>query len=110
MLNIPDFIDSKFRFTIMVAKRAKQLIKGAPKFIDKTAENPITIAIDEVSSGKITYDIINSSGVYFGESDISQDSPADEENDIETPDENESIKEEVPEKDESHGDNPTKKE
>ncbi len=66
-MNIPDFIDSRFRFTIMVAKRAKQLINGAPKLIELESENPVTTAIEEVSLGKVSFDIINSAGVDFGE-------------------------------------------
>ena len=80
-MNIPDFIDSRFRFTIMVAKRAKQLINGAPKLIELESENPVTTAIEEVSLGKVSFDIINSAGVDFGEEEVS-DEQLEEEGDL----------------------------
>ena len=48
-----DFIDSKFRLAILAAKRAKQLVAGAKKRVDTHAENPLTIAIEEIYQGKI---------------------------------------------------------
>ncbi len=72
-MNIPEFIDSRFRFTIMVARRAKQLINGAPKMVDVKAENPLTVAIEEVSSGKVSYETINGVGVYFNEDIVSEE-------------------------------------
>jgi DNA-directed RNA polymerase subunit omega len=52
-----DFIDSKFRFAILAAKRAKQLVSGAKKKVLTTMENPLTIAMSEISQGKIKYKI-----------------------------------------------------
>lgn len=52
-------IDSKFRLAILVARRAKQLIGGAPKKVDIKAENVLTIAMEEFKQGKINFDILN---------------------------------------------------
>ena len=52
-----DFIDSKFRLAILAAKRAKQLVSGARKKIDIIAENPLTVALQEIHSGKISFQI-----------------------------------------------------
>lgn len=54
-----DFIDSKFRLALLSAKRAKQLVNGSRKKIDMIAENPLTIAIEEVYQGKIKYKILS---------------------------------------------------
>ena len=53
-----DFIDSKFRLAIMAAKRGKQLLAGAKKRVDTTAENPLTIAIEEIYRGKVRFKIL----------------------------------------------------
>lgn len=53
-----DFIDSKFRLAILAAKRGKQLLAGAKKRVDSDAENPLTIAIEEIYRGKIKVKIL----------------------------------------------------
>ena len=53
-----DSIDSKFRLCILVAKRAKQLVNGSRARVDIDAENPLTIAIEEIKQGKIEFQII----------------------------------------------------
>ncbi len=51
-------IDSKFRFVIVAAKRAKQLIRGSKPRIKSKSKNPIRIAQQEVTKGLVSYDII----------------------------------------------------
>ena len=51
-------IDSKYRFIIIAAKRAKQLLRGAKPKIQGKSRNPIRIAQTEVRSGLIEYEII----------------------------------------------------
>jgi DNA-directed RNA polymerase subunit omega len=51
-------IDSKYRFIILAAKRAKQLLKGAKPKIQGRSKNPIRIAQAEVRRGLIEYEII----------------------------------------------------
>jgi len=51
-------IDSKFRFVIVAAKRAKQLIAGSKPKIKSKSKNPIRIAQMEVNMGLVPYDII----------------------------------------------------
>ncbi|MQY61459.1 DNA-directed RNA polymerase subunit omega [bacterium] len=51
-------IDSKFRFVIVAAKRAKQLIRGSKPRIKSKSKNPIRIAQMEVTKGLVDYDII----------------------------------------------------
>lgn len=51
-------IDSKFRFVIVAAKRAKQLIRGSKPRIKSKSKNPIRIAQLEVTKGLVPYDII----------------------------------------------------
>ncbi len=51
-------IDSKYRFIILAAKRAKQLLKGAKPKIQGKSKNPIRVAQAEVRNGLIEYEII----------------------------------------------------
>lgn len=51
-------IDSKFRFVILAAKRAKQLLRGDKPKIRTKAKNPIRIAQEEVRFGAVEYDIV----------------------------------------------------
>jgi len=51
-------VDSKFRFVIVAAKRAKQLIKGAKPKIEIKTKNPIRIAQAEVRAGVIDFHIL----------------------------------------------------
>lgn len=53
-----DFIDSKFRLAILAAKRGKQLVAGAKKRVDTNAENPLTIAIEEIFQGKVKFKLL----------------------------------------------------
>ncbi len=50
--------NSKFRRTILAAKRAKQLVQGAKKKIEVRHENPLTTAIEEIEQGKINYRVL----------------------------------------------------
>ncbi len=51
--------DSKFRLAILIAKRAKQLISGSKQRIEIIAENPLTIAIEEIAQGKVDFEILD---------------------------------------------------
>lgn len=51
-------IDSKYRFIILAAKRAKQLLKGAKPKIQGKSKSLIRIAQAEVRQGLIEYEII----------------------------------------------------
>lgn len=44
---------SKYSLVIAVAKRAKQIREGAPVLIDTEATNPIVIAMEEITAGKV---------------------------------------------------------
>lgn len=47
--------DSKFKFVIFAAKRAKELLRGAKPLIETKSRNPIRIAQDEVAQKAIEY-------------------------------------------------------
>ena len=58
ILQLLEKADCRYTLAVEVSKRARQLIDGVPPLIDvKDKENmPVSIAIDEVNRGLITYD------------------------------------------------------
>lgn len=53
-------IDSKFRFVVIAAKRAKDLLKGAKPKVKSKSKNLIRIAQEEVEQGLIEFEIVES--------------------------------------------------
>ena len=92
-------LDSKFRFVILAAKRAKQLLQGSKPKIKTKSKNLIRIAQAEVRAGLIDYEIIQpkkeeaheAEGIFIGEE-------IREEKDIETPEERKEKPKKVPKK------------
>lgn len=69
-------IDSKFRFVIIAALRAKELLKGSKPKIKTKAKNLVRVAQDEVRQGLVEYQTIqpgdanvsgSDDGMYIGE-------------------------------------------
>ena len=52
---LADKVESRYTLAMLAAKRAKQLREGAPKLIDTTSTNSLTIALEEIAAGKITF-------------------------------------------------------
>ncbi len=57
-IDIPDEYDSKFRFILVAAERAKQLQNGYPPMIDVKSPKPAHIAIQEAQQGLITWEVL----------------------------------------------------
>lgn len=51
-------VDSKYTLVVAVAKRARQLVSGAPPLIDEeyAADRPVTTAIREIEADAVTYE------------------------------------------------------
>ena len=58
ILQLLEKADCRYTLAVEVSKRARQLIDGVPPLIDaKDKENmPVSIAVDEVDRGLITYE------------------------------------------------------
>ncbi len=56
MDQFPDRIDSRFRYVLLAAQRAEQLMRGASPKIETTASKPTKIAMDEISSDLVNWD------------------------------------------------------
>jgi len=55
---IPKEFDSKFRFIVVAAERARQIQGGAPTRIDTDSRKSAHIAIREVEEGLVEYEIL----------------------------------------------------
>ena len=48
-------VDCRYTLVVEVAKRARQLVAGAQPLIDAKDMKPVSIAIEEVNRGLLTY-------------------------------------------------------
>ena len=51
-------VDSKYTLVVAVAKRARQLVDGQQKLTRTESNKPVTVAVHEISEGKVTYERI----------------------------------------------------
>lgn len=49
-------VEDRYSLVIVTSKRARQIIDGSQKLIDTDAKKPLTIAINEVNEGEVTYE------------------------------------------------------
>lgn len=47
--------DSRYTLVSLVSKRSRQLIEGASPLIETDSKKPVSIAMEEIIAGKITY-------------------------------------------------------
>jgi len=60
--DIMEHIDSKYRLVIVAAKRAKQLNRGAAPLVQVRNVKPTYQALEEVATGKLSYEVENLAG------------------------------------------------
>ena len=46
----------RFKLTVLIQKRVRELVKGAQKLIESDHKNLIDVAIDEIKAGKVAYE------------------------------------------------------
>lgn len=56
-MEIPQSIDSKFRFILVAAKRARQLQAGARALVQTPFKKPTKIAIAELEAGLVPFEM-----------------------------------------------------
>ena len=61
-MELPQGIDSKFRFILVAAKRAHQLIDGAKARVQSESKHVIIIAQREVSAGLVPFVMTDGKG------------------------------------------------
>ena len=57
MEGLPEGIDSKFRYVLLVSKRAEQLIQGAQAKIKSRHAKPTRIAMEEVEKDLVKWQL-----------------------------------------------------
>ncbi|TAM81861.1 MAG: DNA-directed RNA polymerase subunit omega [Acidobacteria bacterium] len=57
-MELPNNIDSKFRYILIAAKRARQLQSGVRPLVQTQTKRATKIAQQEVSSGLIPFEVI----------------------------------------------------
>lgn len=51
-----DRVDSRYTLVVTVAKRARQLLDDKKPLIESESHKPVTIALQELAEGKISYE------------------------------------------------------
>ncbi|MCM0757124.1 DNA-directed RNA polymerase subunit omega [Sporomusa sphaeroides DSM 2875] len=49
-------VDSKYTLVVLAAKRAREIMDGQQSLVESKSNKPVTIALEEVAQGKITYE------------------------------------------------------
>lgn len=49
-------LDSKYTLSVLAAKRAREIMLGATPLTNTKSDKPVTIALEEIGSDKITYE------------------------------------------------------
>ena len=58
IIDIPEEFDSKFRFILVAAERAKQIQQGAPPKLKLKSRKPAYVAIKEVEEQLVPFTIL----------------------------------------------------
>lgn len=56
ILSLLKKIDNRYALVVVTSKRARQLISGDKKLTDVDSNKPVTVAVNEINEGKISYE------------------------------------------------------
>lgn len=56
------YLQSKYTLVSVAAKRARQLLDGSKRRVESLSEKPVTIALEELSQGKLIFERIRDGG------------------------------------------------
>ncbi|MFB3813757.1 MAG: DNA-directed RNA polymerase subunit omega [Terriglobales bacterium] len=54
-MNLADGFDSNYRYVLVAARRARQLLSGARPTIETNTRKPCKIAMEEIQAGKVKW-------------------------------------------------------
>ena len=57
MEGLPEGVDSKFRYVLLVSKRAEQLIQGAQAKLKSRHAKPTRVAMEEIANNQIKWQL-----------------------------------------------------
>ena len=49
-------VDSRYSLVAIAAKRARQLLEGAPRLVDIDSTKPVTVALQELAQDKLVFE------------------------------------------------------
>lgn len=49
-------VDSKYTLVVLAAKRAREIMDGSVPLVESKSHKQVTLALEEVAQGKITYE------------------------------------------------------
>lgn len=49
-------VDSKYTLVVLAAKRARSITDGQQPLVESKSNKPVTIALEEIAQGEITYE------------------------------------------------------
>lgn len=49
-------VDSKYTLVVAAAKRGRELMDGRPALVESRAHKPVSIALEEIQSGRIGFE------------------------------------------------------
>jgi len=49
-------VDSRYSLVVIAAKRARQLLEGAPRLVDIDSTKPVTVALQELAQDKLVFE------------------------------------------------------
>ncbi len=55
--------DSRYTLVMLIAKRARRIIDGEKPLVQTNSKKPVSIALEEVLAGKVTYERPNIKGI-----------------------------------------------
>jgi len=56
-MNLVDGFDSKYRYVLVAARRARQLQNGAPPVVEPHSRKACRIAEEEINAGKVKWEV-----------------------------------------------------
>ena len=57
MPHLLEKVDNRYTLVMEIAKRARQITAGSESRVKCTSNKPVTIAVNEISEDKVTYEI-----------------------------------------------------
>jgi DNA-directed RNA polymerase subunit omega len=51
-----EVVDSRYTLVVLAAKRARQLLEGAPPQVEANSEKPVTLALQEIAAGQVKWE------------------------------------------------------
>lgn len=56
IVDLLEKVESRYTLVVVTSKRARQLIQGDEPLIDTDITKPVSVAINEINEGKVTYE------------------------------------------------------